>query len=247
MTSKFPLALITGAADRIGKTLAATLAENGYAVLLHYRTSALRADATAAEIRALGVPVFTFQADLTSVGKIDALFAYADSLLANPTNQLEKFSVLVNSAAVMKRANIGKMPVAEWDSTFNLNLRAAFLCAQQAFARMDSGLIVNISDIGAQKAWTAFPAYTVSKAALDSLTKVMARSFAPRVRVNAIAPGLALASDVVTPEEWQRLVQRLPLQRAAHLDELGATLEFLLKNEYITGQIIAIDGGYSLI
>jgi len=109
------------------------------------------------------------------------------------------------------------------------------------------GLIVNVTDVGAQKAWSGFPAYTVSKAALETLTRVLARSLAPKIRVNAIAPGLVLPSEYVTEEEWVRLVGRLPLKRPASVDEVAAALEFLLKNEYITGQTIVVDGGYSLI
>ena len=120
--------------------------------------------------------------------------------------------------------------------------------AQEAAKRMtDGGLIVNVSDVGAQKAWSRYPSYTVSKAAIESLTKVLARAFAPSIRVNAIAPGLVLPSEAVTPEEWERLVKRLPLQRPAQPEEITSALEFLVKNEYITGQTIVVDGGYSLI
>ncbi|MBN1453205.1 MAG: SDR family oxidoreductase, partial [Anaerolineales bacterium] len=137
---------------------------------------------------------------------------------------------------------------AEWDAALDLNLRAPFLCAQQACLRMKrGGLIVNVSDIGAGKAWSRFPSYTVSKAALESLTKVQARSFAPSVRVNAIAPGLVLPSRNVTDEEWERLIGRLPLKRPATTEEVASALEFLLKNEYITGQTVVVDGGYSLL
>lgn len=140
------------------------------------------------------------------------------------------------------------LSLENWDSALDLNLRAPFLLAQEAAKRMTSGgLIVNITDIGAQKAWSRYPSYTVSKAALESLTKLLARAFAPTIRVNAIAPGLVMPSDVVTPEEWERLVQRLPLKRAATLDEITYALQFLIKNEYITGQTIVVDGGYSLI
>ena len=109
------------------------------------------------------------------------------------------------------------------------------------------GLIVNVSDVGAEKAWSRFPSYTVSKSALESLTKVLARSFAPSVRVNAIAPGLVLPSENVSDEEWEKLVQRLPLKRTATTEEIASALEFLLKNEYVTGQTIVVDGGYSLL
>jgi NAD(P)-dependent dehydrogenase (short-subunit alcohol dehydrogenase family) len=111
----------------------------------------------------------------------------------------------------------------------------------------EAGLIVNITDVGAQKAWSRYPSYTVSKAALESLTRILARALAPKIRVNAIAPGLVLPSDIVPPEEWERLIKRLPLKRPARTEEIASALEFLLKNEYITGQTIVVDGGYSLI
>jgi NAD(P)-dependent dehydrogenase (short-subunit alcohol dehydrogenase family) len=111
----------------------------------------------------------------------------------------------------------------------------------------DGGLIVNITDVGAQKTWSRYPSYTVSKTALESLTRILARALAPGIRVNAIAPGFVLQSDIVSEEEWQRLMNRIPLKRAARTDEVASALEFLLKNEYVTGQTIIVDGGYSLI
>lgn len=246
--SAFPLALVTGSAHRLGKAFALSLARQGYALALHYKSAGDEASATADEIRALGVPVFLFQADLTQPSQILGLFASIDETLTRHSTLLSRFSLLVNSAAVMPRADARTISAADFDAALDLNLRAPFLLGQQAYQRMPGGgLIVNISDIAAQKAWTGFPAYTVSKAGLDSLTKVLARSFAPHVRVNAIAPGLVLASDNVSPEEWERLVRRLPIPRAAALDEITSALEFLLKNEYITGQTIVVDGGYSLL
>ena len=112
---------------------------------------------------------------------------------------------------------------------------------------INGGLIVNITDVGARKAWSRYPSYTVSKAALESLTKILARALAPKIRVNAIAPGFVLQSDIVPSEEWDRLIQRVPLKRPARSEEVASALEFLLKNEYITGQVIVVDGGYSLI
>jgi pteridine reductase len=111
----------------------------------------------------------------------------------------------------------------------------------------EGGLIVNISDVGAQKAWSRFPSYTVSKAALESLTRILARAYAPTIRVNAIAPGFVLQSDIVPAEEWDRLINRVPLKRPARPEEIASALEFLCKNEYITGQTIVVDGGYSLV
>lgn len=246
--SDFPLAVVTGGAHRLGRAFALMLAYEGYAVLLHYHRSAELATKTLNEIKTFGVPAFITQADLSQATHIEALFSLVDALIASPGSKLSHLAVVVNSAAVMPRGDAQTLHLAEWDAAFDLNLRAPFLCAQQASLRMkQGGLIVNVSDIGAKKAWSRFPSYTVSKAALESLTKVLARSFAPSVRVNAIAPGLVLPSENVSSEEWDRLVQRLPLKRPATTEEVASALEFLLKNEYITGQTIVVDGGYSLL
>ncbi len=238
----YPLALVTGAARRLGRAFALTLARQGYAILLHYNRSADAADAAADELRALGAPVHLAQADLGEPDSARSLFAVVDGL-PHPLR------VLVNSAALMPRGDVRSLSVESWDAAMSLNLRAPFLLAQQAARRMDEsgGLIVNVTDVGAGKAWSGFPAYTVSKAALESLTRVLARALAPNIRVNAIAPGLVLPSGDLPPEEWERLVDRLPLRRPASTDEIAAALEFLLKNEYLTGQTIVVDGGYSLL
>lgn len=243
-----PLALVTGGAHRLGKAFALALARNGYAVLLQFHNSASEAEATADEIRSLGVPAFVSQADLTQQAQLDSLISHLDSIGDDTQNRLLPLKVLVNSAALMPHTDARTLTALEWDATFALNLRAPFLLSQAAARRMTGGgLIVNVTDVGAQKAWSRFPAYTVSKAALESLTRVLARSLAPSIRVNAIAPGLVLPSAGLTSEEWYRLTAKAPLKRPATPEELGAALEFLLKNEYITGQTITVDGGYSLV
>lgn len=235
------LALVTGSAQRLGKAFALTLARMGYSIALHYRGSVTEAEKTTAEIRALGVDCLPIRADLTVPDKIEFLFSMVDEFHA-------PLKVVVNSAALMPVGNPRDLELNDWNSALDLNLRAPFLIAQEAAKRMEQGgLIINISDVGAQKPWSRYPSYTVSKAGVESLTKMLARAFAPSIRVNAIAPGLVLPSDVVTPEKWEQLVKRLPLQRAATLEEITMTLEFLIKNEYITGQTIVVDGGYSLI
>lgn len=234
-----PLALVTGGAQRLGKAFALTLARMGYDLLLQYHSSEEQAQNTKAEIESLGVSIHLIKADLTQPDQISSLFANVERLTLN---------VLVNSAAIMPVGTPRELELQDWDSALDLNLRAPFLLAQQAAKRMPTGgLIVNITDIGAQKAWSRYPSYTVSKAGLESLTKLLARALAPNIRVNAIAPGLVLPSDVVTKEQWDKLVEKLPLKRAATLDEITSTLHFLINNEYITGQTIVVDGGYSLV
>lgn len=236
-----PLALVTGAAQRLGREFALCLARMGYAIGLHYRNSAYEAAHVKKEIEALGVPAYPLRADLTKAGKINQLF----DILAEFDEPLR---VLVNSAAVMPVGHPRELTLENWDSALDLNLRAPFLTSQRAARLMtDGGLIVNVSDIGANKAWSRYPSYAVSKSALESLTKILARAFAPTIRVNAIAPGLVLPSDVVTPEVWDRLVDRLPLKRPARSEEVTSALEFLVRNEYVTGQTIVVDGGYSLV
>jgi len=238
-----PLALVTGGAHRLGKAFALTLAHMGYDLFIHYHSAEDDAQQTQHEIKSLGVKVRLFKADLTQLDQIQSLFSTLDSDF-----RLSSFNLLVNSAAIMPVGNPRELELQDWDSALDLNLRAPFLLAQEAAKRITtSGLIVNITDIGAQKAWSRYPSYTVSKSALESLTKLLARELAPNIRVNAIAPGLVLQSDVVTQEQWDKLVARLPLKRAARPEEIASALEFLIKNEYITGQTIVVDGGYSLI
>ena len=234
-----PLALVTGGAQRLGKAFALTLARMGYDLIVHYHSAEEQAHKTKDEIESLGVKAHLIKADLTQPDQISSLFANVERLTLN---------VLVNSAAIMPVGTPRELELQDWDSALDLNLRAPFLLAQQAAKRMTTGgLIVNITDIGAQKVWSRYPSYTVSKAGLESLTKLLARALAPNIRVNAIAPGLILPSDVVTKEQWGKLVEKLPLKRAATLDEITSTLQFLINNEYITGQTIVVDGGYSLI
>ena len=231
------LALVTGAAHRLGKVFALTLARQGFDIVLHYHRSSDAAFQTQAEIETMGRRATLFEADLTDPSQIQSLVSHLDSL-----------QVLVNSAAFMPSGNVEALTVENWDTALDLNLRAPFLLAQDCAKKMtEGGLIVNITDVGAQEAWSRYPSYTVSKAALESLTRILARALAPKLRVNAIAPGFVLQSDIVSDEEWQRLIKRIPLKRAARSEELASALEFLLENEYITGQTIVVDGGYSLL
>jgi pteridine reductase len=232
-----PLALVTGAAHRLGKVFGLTLARNGYDILLHYHSAEAEARQTQAEIESLGSRVMLVRANLTDPAQISSMLAAVESV-----------SVLVNSAAFMPSGTTESLSIENWDTSLDLNLRAPFLLAQICAQKMtEGGLIVNITDMGAQKAWSRYPSYTVSKAALESLTKILARALAPKIRVNAIAPGFVLQSDIVSDEEWKRLINRVPLKRPARTDEIASALQFLLENEYMTGQTIVVDGGYSLI
>lgn len=241
--SALPLALVTGAARRVGRAIAVGLAREGYAIGLHYCHSQAEAEETAAEITGCtSAPVYLLPADLSYPEQIDDLFARVAEL-PHP------LKVLVNSAAEMHSGDLRVMPVDVWDSTLDLNLRAPWLCARAAAHLMGAsgGAVVNISDSGAQKAWTGYPAYILSKSSLEALTRLLARALAPLVRVNAVAPGLILPSAGLSGETWEHLTSRLPLAAAGQPEDVARAVIFFVQNPYITGQVLAVDGGYQLL
>lgn len=241
MYEKPSLALVTGAARRLGKAIALGLAGAGYAVGLHYHSSKDQAVETAHMVQDLGVPVFLLQADLREPSDIDAMFQQVDRLEYG-------LSVLVNSASIMTRLKVGEITPEQWDETLNTNLRAPLLCSQQAVKRMGAGgVIINLTDTGASKAWTSYGAYTVSKAGLEALTRLCARAFAPQVRVNAVAPGLILPSQDTSQEDWDQLVKKVPAGQAGSEEDIVRAVLFLVKNGYVTGETIHVDGGYGLL
>ncbi len=235
------LALVTGSGHRLGKEIALRLARLGYAVAVHYHGSAEEAAHTQREIEQLGVKAFLFQADLTDPHQIENLFKQIDQTGL-------PLSVLVNSASVMLKGGLDDFDIADWDLTMNLNLRAVWQCGILAFRRMQNGgSIINISDSGAGRMWTGYAAYSISKAGVDVLTRLMARTCAPAVRVNAVAPGLILPPSDFSSETWDKLVNRLPLKRPGEPRFVCDAIEYLLSGEYITGEIITVDGGYQLV
>ena len=237
-----PLALITGASQRLGKQIALEFARMGYAIGLHYYSSEREARITAEEIKAEGAAVFCLQADLRDEASTLDMFSRIKGLPHD-------LKVLVNSASFFKEGNLTSMSTTEWDETLALNLRAPWLCAREAAGIFHDGkgVIINISDSGASKVWTKYPAYILSKSALETLTRLLARSFAPAIRVNAVAPGLIKKTDAQPIEDWQRLVDRIPLRSSGSAGEIAKAVRFLVENEYITGEILVVDGGYRLI
>ncbi|HZW04638.1 MAG TPA: SDR family oxidoreductase [Anaerolineaceae bacterium] len=235
-----PLAVVTGAGVRLGRAIAESLAGRGYALGVHYHHSQAAAEDLAGQVTRQGGKAFLLSADLTDPAQIEDLF---EQVAAVP----HPLKVLVNSAAVMPAGRLGETSVEAWDATLDLNLRAPWLCACQAARLMkDGGAIVNLSDAGTVKSWTGYPAYLVSKAGVETLTRLLASDLAPGVRVNAVAPGLILPSDEVSTETWDRLIDRLPLKRSGSTDEITQAVLFLIENAYITGQTIVVDGGYRL-
>jgi pteridine reductase len=236
------LVLVTGAAHRIGRAIAVALARNGYAIGLHYLTSEKAALQTAREIEEIGMPAIPVQADLRDPNQIDRLFQELSGLPYPLTG-------LVNSAAIMPVSRLDDLSVELWDEIFAINLRAAWLCSQKAahLIQPRNGWIINITDAGTSKVWKQHAAYNLSKSALNTLTRLLARTYAPQIRVNAVAPGLILPPSEMPAETWQKLIQRLPLSKIGKPEDIAQTVLFLVNNPVITGQIISVDAGYQLL
>lgn len=235
-------ALVTGAARRIGRSLALALAEDGYAVALHCHQSRTDADGVAAEIGKRGGRAIVLEADL-------AVEAEVTALAENAVRALGPLGVLVNNASLFERDEALMVTRESWDAHLETNLRAPFVLSQ-AFARSlpadAEGVIVNLLD---QRVWNLTPhfvSYTLSKAGLWTLTQTLALAFAPRIRVNAIGPGPTVPSPRQSAAQFVRQVASVPLQRGPSLDEMTGALRFILSTPSLTGQMIALDGGQHL-
>jgi NAD(P)-dependent dehydrogenase (short-subunit alcohol dehydrogenase family) len=235
-------ALVTGAAHRVGRALALGLAADGWLVALHYRNSASAAEELAKEIAGFGGRAVTIGADLAKESEVR-------TLIARLVEQTGPLGLLVNNASMFERDEAMTVTRSSWDLHMETNLRAPFVLSQGFAAQLpdgNSGSIVNIVD---ERVWNLTPhftSYTVSKAALWALTRTLALSLAPRIRVNAIGPGPVLPSKHQSAEQFEQQCRAMPLQRGASLAELPAALKFILASPSMTGQMIALDGGQHL-
>ena len=243
MTAEPPapgVALVTGAARRIGRALALEAAAAGYDVALHYNRSKDAAQTLAGEIRDLGVRAEILPADLGSLDDVQRLLPQAAGVLGPVT-------LLVNNASVFLGDRMGSVTPESWSAHLDSNLRAPIFLAQ-AFAAQPgaSGLVVNLLD---QRVWNLNPlffSYTVSKAALWDATRTMAQALAPAIRVNAIGPGPTFRSIHQTEADFLAEASQTLLQRRATAGEIASALRYLIGAASVTGQMIAVDGGQHL-
>jgi NAD(P)-dependent dehydrogenase (short-subunit alcohol dehydrogenase family) len=236
------VALVTGAADRIGAAIARKLAEAGASVVIHYRASSATAEKLAAGIMASGGKAALVQADLTRRDDRRGLIAAA----AAPFGPL---TILINNASLFEPDSIDDLDEDLWDRHFALHVEAPAFLARD-FARQlpagAAGNIVNIIDERVLHLSPAYFSYTLSKAALWDATRTMAQSLAPRIRVNAIGPGPTLRHDGQSAEAFNQAIAALPLERGATPEEIAETVQFLIATPSITGQMLALDGGRHL-
>jgi pteridine reductase len=229
--------LVTGAGRRIGRAIAVALGGRGMRVAVHYHGAVQGADETAMQIQRAGGDAFTLRADLREPGA-------PEQLVSDAVAELGSLDVLVNSAAVMIRTPLEDVTEAQWDEIFALNLRAPFFSARAAATRMtDGGVIVNIADLAAFEAWTGYIPHGTSKAGLVYVTRALAKRLAPRVRVNAVAPGAVLLPDEWSVADADRLARTTPLERLGSPDDVTRAVLYLIDAEYVTGETLIVDGG----
>ncbi len=234
-------ALVTGGAVRVGRAISLALGEAGYDVAIHFASSAAAASEVEAAIREVGGRAATLEANLTQPRE-------AEGLVARAIAQLGGLDLLVNNAGIFPHARPEEVSVADWDRVFALNARAPFFCCRAAASLMTAGgSIVNIADSGVDEAWPGYAVYLASKAALVSLTRSLARAWAPRIRVNAVAPGPVLLPESYGVEERGNAAERTALRRVGSATDVAAAVLYLDGAEFVTGEVMYVDGGARLV
>ncbi|MEM9471823.1 MAG: SDR family oxidoreductase [Pseudomonadota bacterium] len=235
--------LITGAAQRIGRQLALDLADQGWAVAVHYNTSRAGADAVVAEIEGKGGRAVAVQGDLAEGG-------VPESVVARSAEALGPLTCLVNNASRFEPDEAETMTQQDWDLHLNINLRAPVFLAQAFVAQLPEGAqgnIVNLIDQCVLKLNPTYFSYTASKSALWTVTRTLAQSLAPGVRVNAIGPGPALPHVRMKEGDFAERIGQTLLQRGTSPQEISSALSFILSAPALTGQMIVLDGGQHLV
>ena len=235
-------ALVTGGGKRIGRAIALALAAAGYDVAIHYHRSAEAAAATAAEVRAVGRAAVTLAADLAGEAAVA-------ELLPRAARELGPVTVLVNNAAVFAFDRPDSVTAEGWARHMAINLRAPFVLVQGLTRQLPEGREGHVINLIDQRVWNLTPnytSYTVSKYALWGATRHLALALAPRTRVNAIGPGLAMPPEGASMDAFERLEQVLPLGRGTSPEEIARAVRYLLDSPSITGQMLALDGGFHM-
>ena len=233
------VALVTGGGRRLGRALAQALGERGMTLAIHHHASSKGAADLRDSIVAAGGRAACFAADLADP-------AAAAELPRRVVAEFGRLDVLVNSAAVMHRRSFEDTTPAQWDEVLDLNLRSVFFCTQGAAPalRAAHGKVVNLADLSGLEPWPGFAAHSISKAGVVMLTKVLARALASDVTVNAIAPGAVLVPEAYDAEERDRLARTTPLRRLGSPSDATAALLYLLEGgDFVTGEVLVVDGG----
>jgi NAD(P)-dependent dehydrogenase (short-subunit alcohol dehydrogenase family) len=236
---KGKVALITGAAVRVGRAIALELARRGARVVVHYHASELAAHEVVSIIEEVGQPAVALRADLSQSQQVEALVS--ESLRA-----FGRIDILVNNAAIFYRTPFLSVSEEDWDRHLDLNLKGVFLCCQAIAPVMLSqggGCIINIADVAGVRPWAEYIPYCVSKAGVMALTQGLAKALAPTVLVNAVAPGTVLFPENYSEEDKEKVRAAIPLGREGTPEDVARTVAFLAESDFITGAVIPVDGG----
>jgi 3-oxoacyl-[acyl-carrier protein] reductase/pteridine reductase len=234
------VALVTGAAKRIGRSIALRLAADGAAVAVNYKTSKDDAESLVRELRDRGNKASAIEADVSKRPEVEKMFA-------DVGREFGRLDILVNNAGMFFPAKFENLTDEQWNRIMDTNLKSQFLCAQLAapmMKRQGRGRIINLSSLGGLLAWPAYAHYCVSKAGSIMLTRCLARALGPEILVNSVAPGTIQFPGEAPDEEY---IHRVPLHRTGTGDDIAGAVAYLATADFVTGQVIVVDGGRALV
>jgi len=233
------VALVTGGAKRIGRSIVEKLATEGADVIINYESSQSEAESLASDMRKLGRRALAVPANVSKKQEVQRMFLTIE-------REFSHLDILVSNAGMFFAADFADLAEEQWDAIMETNLKAQFLCAQAAaplLKRSGRGRIVNISSLGGILPWPKFTAYCVSKAGVIMLTRCLARALAPEILVNSVAPGTIQFPGELPDEDY---IRRAPLQRTGKGTDIADAVFYFVISDFVTGQILAVDGGRSL-
>lgn len=233
------VALITGAAKRIGRSIALRLAADGADIVVNYSSSKAEAASLVGEIESSGRRAVAIRADVSRRTEVAQLFAEVE-------NKFGRLDILVNNVGTFFSAKFEELTDEQWDRIMNVNLKSQFLCAQAAaplMKRQGRGRIVNLSSLGGLLAWPSYTHYCVSKAGVIMLTRCLARALAPEILVNSVAPGTIQFPGELPDEDY---IRRTPLHCTGTGDDIADAVAYFAASDFVTGQVLAVDGGRSV-
>ena len=234
------VALVTGAAKRVGRSIALRLAAEGVDLVINYESSKPEAQQLVEEIKASGRRAIAVQGDVSQRSDVQKLFAATEA-------EFKRLDILVNNAGMFFAADFEQLTEEQWDQILNTNLKSQFLCCQTAapiMKRQGRGRIINISSLGGLLPWPAYTHYCVSKAGSIMLTKCLARALGPEITVNSVAPGTIQFPGEKPDEDY---IRKVPLHRTGTGDEIAQAVLYFATADFVTGQILAVDGGRLLV
>ena len=239
MEIKGKTALVTGGAHRVGKAIALELARAGANLVINYNNSAAAAEETVKEAQALGVAALAVQADVAVLGQVQAMVSAAGK-------RFGCVDILVNSASIWRMTPLPITDYSDWHRVISVLIDGPMYCAGAVAPMMrecGEGAIVNIADLAAWYPWMGYAAHCVGKAALLALTRQLALELAPEIQVNAVAPGPVLPPPGTSPERLALIAGRTLKGRWGSTKDVAGAVRFLIEADYITGEVIAVDGG----